>query len=130
MCIECTFSIHTGIGFLGDNDSSLTQEPNELIRDFVVRLKSSAIDCPSCNFDLLTLHVQDQFIRGIHNGVLQTYILAKANHVKTLEGIFSMRKPLKQPIMIKVSYTTLLMFLLLARNTSSQSTGHIYNKQG
>ena len=34
-----------------------------------------------------------------------------------------MQKPFKQPFVIKVSYTTLLMFLLLARNTSSQSTG-------
>ena len=42
---------------------------------------------------------------------------------KRLKAWFSIRKPSKQPFVIKVSYTTPLMFLLLAQNTSSQSTG-------
>ena len=54
--------------------SNITQSDNETIHAFLIRLKSSAQDCeyscPSCKFDLSSLHVKDQFIRGLHNSQL------------------------------------------------------------
>ena len=71
--------------------SNLTQFESESIKDYVVRLKSAAIDCEyscfNCQQDLTSEHVKDQFIRGISNDSLQTDILAKASHLKTLEDI-------------------------------------------
>ena len=70
---------------------SLTQEPNETVKEFLIRLKSAAKDCeftcPNCNTDLQPIHVKDQFIRGLSNDVLQTDILAKASQLKSLETI-------------------------------------------
>ena len=43
--------------------------------------------CPGCNYDLQSEHIKDQFIRGLFNESLQTDILAKVNHLKTLEDI-------------------------------------------
>ena len=43
--------------------------------------------CSNCNHDLLPIHVKDQFIRDLHNNVLQTDILAKADRLKSLEDI-------------------------------------------
>ena len=43
--------------------------------------------CPNCNHDLLPIHVKDQLIQGLHNTVLRTDILAKADHLKSLEDI-------------------------------------------
>ena len=52
-------------------------------QSFLIQLKSAAKDCeftcPNCNTDLQPNHIKDQFIRGLHNDVLQTDILAKAS---------------------------------------------------
>ena len=73
------------------NFSSITQSDNKTIKDFVIHLKSSAPDCeficPQCNWNLQDIRLKDQLIRGINNKSLQTDILAKANHLKTLEDI-------------------------------------------
>ena len=69
--------------------SSLQQHDGESIKDFIVRLKSTAPDCafscPNCHFDLQPVHILDQFIRGINNETLQTDILAKAGQLPNLE---------------------------------------------
>ena len=71
--------------------SSIVQSENESIKDFFVRLNSSAKDCeftcPNCQYDLLPVNVKDQFTRGLRNSTLQTDILAKSSSLKTLEEI-------------------------------------------
>ena len=71
--------------------ASMVQSVDETIQEYVVKLKSSAPDCefacPGCNYDLQSEHIKDQFIRGLFNESLQTDILAKASHLKTLEDI-------------------------------------------
>ena len=71
--------------------SNVYQSDNESIKDYLVRLKTIALDCefscPNCQHDLLPTHVKDQFIRGLHNNVLQTDILAKADRLASLEDI-------------------------------------------
>ena len=68
--------------------TNITQDDNEAVRTYVVRLRSSAKDCefacPNCTHDLSEVYIKDQFIRGINNDVLQTDILAKAGTLKTL----------------------------------------------
>ena len=72
---------------------NITQSPSESIQDYIVRLKSAAMDCefycPTCQCDLLPLHVKDQFIRGIFNNNLQTDFLAKAGNLQTLEQLIA-----------------------------------------
>ena len=57
----------------------------------MVRLKTSAMDCefacPNCHHNLLTTHVKDQFIDGVHNDFLKMNILIKAHLLKLLENI-------------------------------------------
>ena len=69
----------------------MVQSASETIQEYVVKIKSSAPDCefacPGCNYDLQSEHIKDQFIRGLFNESLQTDILAKASHLKTLEDI-------------------------------------------
>jgi len=71
--------------------SNLAQSESEPVKEFVVRLKSSAKDCeftcPGCKFDLAPNHVKDQLIRGLQNSTLQTDILAKSESLKTLEDV-------------------------------------------
>ena len=71
--------------------SNLAQSENEPVKDFVVRLKSSARDCefvcPNCNHDLVPVNVKDQLIRGLHNSTLQTDILAKSDTLGDLPTI-------------------------------------------
>ena len=67
----------------------ISQFPAESIQKCTVWLKSAAIDCkffcPSCQFDLVPVHVKDQFICELFNNTLQTDILAEAGHLKALE---------------------------------------------
>ena len=71
--------------------SNLTQSEGESIQSFIVRLKSSALDCsyscPTCKADLAPGHIKDQLIRGLNNSQLQADILAKSSALKTLEDI-------------------------------------------
>ena len=71
--------------------SSITQSDNKPMKDFVICLKSSASDCefkcPQCNCNLQHIHLKDQLIKGINNESVQTDILAKANHLNTLEDM-------------------------------------------
>ena len=66
--------------------ASIIQDEHESIQDFAIKLRSAAVDCefscPNCVTDLSKFHIKDQFIRGLGNNVLQTDILAKANHLK------------------------------------------------
>ena len=68
---------------------SVHQLQEESIKDFVVRLRSSAPDCefqcPSCHFDLQSINIKDQFIRGLQNESIQ--IDRKASQLKTLEDV-------------------------------------------
>ena len=70
---------------------SVHQLQEESIKDFVVRLRSSApnceFQCPNCHFDLQSINIKDQFIRGLHNESIQTDIIAKASQLKTLEDV-------------------------------------------
>ena len=79
------------------NFGNLNQHENEPIKDFLVRLRSMAIDCeficPSCNHDLSSSNIKDQFLRGLLNETLQTDLLAKASQLKTIEDIRSARSP-------------------------------------
>ena len=71
--------------------TSIRQGDQETVKDFLVRLKSSSIECqfecPKCKEDLSTVNIRDQFIRGILNNILQTEILAQASQLDTLEKI-------------------------------------------
>ena len=73
------------------NFISITQSDNEPIKDFVIYLKSSAPDyeftCPQCSYNLQEIHLKDQLIKGINKESLQTDILAKVNHLNTLDDI-------------------------------------------
>ena len=57
---------------------NITQSPSESIQDYIVQLKSAAIDCefscPGCQHDLVPLHVKDEFICGLFNNTLQTFL--------------------------------------------------------
>ena len=70
--------------------SSIVQSENESIKDFFVRLNSSAKDCeftcPNCQYDLLPVNVKDQFTRGLRNSTLQTDILAKSSSLKIIDN--------------------------------------------
>ena len=70
---------------------NIIQQEGESIKEFVVRLRSAAVDCafacPSCHFDISATSIKDQFISGLGNNVLQTDILAKADTLLTLEDI-------------------------------------------
>ena len=65
------------------NFSNLYQHEHKSVKDYRIQLKTYAMDCKfsclNCSHDLLTTHVKDQFIRGVHNDVLQTGTLAKAS---------------------------------------------------
>ena len=45
------------------------------------------VQCPNCHFDLQSINIKDQFIRGLQNKLIQTDILAKASQLKTLEDV-------------------------------------------
>ena len=53
------------------NFGDLTQHESESIQDFLVRLRTFAIHCeftcPTCAANISTMHIRDQFIRGLHN---------------------------------------------------------------
>lgn len=67
------------------------QQEGETIQDFVIRLKSLAIDCefscpsPDCDYDQTESRVLDQFLKGLRNKQLQADILAKSTSLQTLE---------------------------------------------
>ena len=69
------------------NFRKIVQQEGETVKEFTVRLRSAAIDCeftcpsPTCKADISTPSIQDQFISGLNNDVLQTDILAKADLV-------------------------------------------------
>ena len=71
--------------------SAIIQQPNESIQNYVIRIKSAALECefecPSCHFDMSSINIKDQLIRGLHNDILQTDTLAKADHLKTLTQV-------------------------------------------
>ena len=71
--------------------SNITQTESETITAFLVRLKSAAKDCEyechNCQHDLSNNHIKDQLIRGLHNSILQTDILAKWSSLRSLEEI-------------------------------------------
>ena len=71
--------------------AGMVQQDNETVQAYVVRLKSAATDCefacPACKHDISRIYVRDQVIRGLSNDVLQTDILAKADHLETLENV-------------------------------------------
>lgn len=68
--------------------ASISQHEDEPIQQYLVRLRSTAIDCnfscPNCDHDLSDIYIKDQFIKGISNDTLQTDLLAKAGLLKTL----------------------------------------------
>ena len=69
--------------------SSIAQGDSEPVNDYLIRLKSGARDCnficPSCDHDLSSMYVKDQFIRGIANDALQADLLAKVGSLKILK---------------------------------------------
>lgn len=73
------------------NFSNLYQHEHKSIKDYLVCLKTSDIDCefscPNCSHDLLTAYVKDQFIWGMQNDALQTDLLPKTDMLKLLEDI-------------------------------------------
>ena len=73
------------------NFGALTQHECESIQDFLVRLRTLAIECefscPDCQSDISKVHLKDQFIRGLNNVQLQTDILAKAPTLKTIDDV-------------------------------------------
>ena len=73
------------------NFGALIQHESESIQDFLVRIRTLAIDCafscPKCEADISKVHIKDQFIRGLHNIPLQTDIFAKSSTLKTIDDV-------------------------------------------
>ena len=73
--------------------AELIQEENQSVKTFVVRLRSAATDCafqcPGCEYDLSSINIKDQLIRGLNNSKLQAEVLAKTNQLKTLDDVVS-----------------------------------------
>ena len=72
----------------------LTQfDEKESIANFVGRLQTAAKDCsfscPSCKSDISDSYIRDQLIIGLHNNVLQTDMLAKAETLQELDKAIS-----------------------------------------
>ena len=71
--------------------ANLSQGDSESIQGFVIRLRSSAKDCefscPKCKADISDTYIQDQFICGVNNDLLQTDILAKAETLENLAAV-------------------------------------------
>ena len=71
--------------------SGMVQQERETVRAYVIRLKSAATDCefacPKCKHDMSSMYIRDQVIKGLSNDVLQTDILAKADHLKELDDV-------------------------------------------
>ena len=71
--------------------SGMVQQDNETVQAYVIRLKSAATDCefacPKCKHDMSSMYIRDQVIKGLSNDVLQTDILAKADHLKELDDV-------------------------------------------
>ena len=69
--------------------SSISQNDNESMQSYLIRLQSEARDCnficPNCNHDLSNIYIKDQFIRGLANDALQADMLAKTESLRTLE---------------------------------------------
>ena len=69
--------------------ASISQHEDEPIQQYLVHLRSTAIDCnfscPHCDHDLSDTYIKDQFIKGIANDTLQTDLLAKARLLKSLD---------------------------------------------
>ena len=69
----------------------IIQGEHDSIKDFVVRLRSAAIECSfecySCKIDLSETRIRDQFIRGLHDQTLQADILSKTKQLKTLDEL-------------------------------------------
>ena len=62
--------------------ASMLQHEDELIQQYLVRLRATATDC---NFSLSDIYIKDQFIRRIANDALQTDQLAKAGVQRSLD---------------------------------------------
>ena len=73
------------------NFRKVVQQENESIKEFIVRLRSAAVECefscPSCEADISDTSIKDQFVGGLSNEILQTDILAKADTLSKLEDI-------------------------------------------
>ena len=94
------------------NFGNLLQSEGKSIKDFLVRLRSLAVDCEfsclACKTDISSINIKDQFIRGLKNETLQTDILAKATQLKTIDDVV---KHVKTAFVISHSYTVLLKFM-------------------
>ena len=73
------------------NLGNLLQSEGESIKDFLMRIRSLAMDyefsCLACKTDMSGINIKNQFIRSLHNKTLQTDILAKAIQLKTIDDI-------------------------------------------
>ena len=53
---------------------NLMQSEGESIKDFLMRIRSLAMDCefscPACKTDISSINIKDQFICGLHNKTL------------------------------------------------------------
>ena len=89
--IETIVTKHSNPAVRRLNFATLPKSEGKSMQNSIVQLKSVAknceYSCPSCYVDLQSIHVKDQFIRGLHNETLQTDILAKAKYHKSLEDI-------------------------------------------
>ena len=95
------------------NFGNLTQHESESIQDFLVRIRTLAIDCelscPTCSVNISAMHIRDQFIR-----VSRT--------------LLSMPRHLRLPFVTNLNFNTLLTFTLLElRHIESKSnrTAHL-----
>lgn len=65
---------------------TIKQDNTESIQDFLIHIQA-AFSCPGCQYDLSNIYIRDQFVRGLQNSMLQTYILTKASQLRTLADI-------------------------------------------
>ena len=69
----------------------MKQQESQAANEFLSRLRLMAVDCefacPSCEVDISHVNIKAQLIRGLYNDALQTDILAKADHLKSVEDV-------------------------------------------
>ena len=111
------------------NCGNLMQSEGESIKDFLLRIRSLAVDCefscPACKTDISNINIKEQFTHGLQNKTLQTDILAKGTKMKTTDDI--VKHALKQNSMISHTYTVLQRFTQHVHLSSVNSTSSSNN---
>lgn len=68
------------------NFGDVMEHENESIKEFIVRLRSNAVDfeftSPECYNDISDFHFKDQFIRGLHNDTFSNRPVSQSQSIE------------------------------------------------